>query len=391
MHLSNFKRHCVFSTIGTIAVLPLLVLPAMVGVLVDESAFSESFAGWSASLNFFGGALVAILMSVRMHSLDLGRVARIALGLAAASDLASAFTGAHPVAFLCARFLAGVGSGVAYTAATAAFARYEEVERGYGLFVTLQFIVSGIGLYVLPVYASQLGTTGMFGIIAAIDVIALLMARRLPGPAMAERTHREGRSEFRVLLSAATLFALVGFGVFEAANTTQFTFVERLGVSAGFADRQIGTMLLVASLAGIPGAFVIVILGNRFGRIGPLALGISVAIGGLLLLAYLSDVFALYLTGGLMLGFSWAYCLPYIQALTAALDPHGSAIAAAASASTIGGAAGPALAALVIGEGAYRTVMFVAIGLFLIAFLSLWLSNRALLAQQEYGHGTSNS
>jgi predicted MFS family arabinose efflux permease len=348
-------------------------------VLVDESGLSESFAGWSASLNFFGAALVAIAMSFRMHSLDLGRIARIGLALAAAADLASAFAAPHPAAFLCARFLAGLGAGAAYTAATAAFARYDQFERGYGLFVTLQFIVSGLGLYVLPVYSPYLGTFGMFGMIVALDLVALLMARHLPGPAVAAGQASGSRGEIRVLLSAATLFALIGFGVFEAANTAQFTYIERLGVGLGFSDQEIGGMLLVASLIGIPGAFAIVLTGDRFGRIGPLTLGIGIAISGLGLLTFYPANFALYFLGGSMLGFSWACCLPYIQGLTAALDPHGSAIAAGTSAATVGGAAGPALAALIVGEGGYRSVMLFAIALFLVALFSLWQSSRALI------------
>ena len=92
-----------------------------------------------------------------------------------------------------------------------------------------------------------------------------------------------------------------------------------------------------------------------------------------------------------MLGFSWAYCLPYIQALTADLDPHGSAIAAGTSAATVGGAAGPALAALIVGEEAYRSVMLFAIVLFLVALFSLWQSSRALQRRPlEYHRGASN-
>src|SRR4030095_8250057 len=95
--------------------------------------------------------------------------------------------------------------------------------------------------------------------------------------------------------------------------------------------------------------------------------------------------------GGSMLGFSWAYCLPYIQGLTAALDPNGSAVAAAASASTIGGAFGPAFAARVVGDGEYRSVMLLAIVLFLVALMSLWQSSRALHRRQlEYGHAAPN-
>jgi MFS family permease len=110
-----------------------------------------------------------------------------------------------------------------------------------------------------------------------------------------------------------------------------------------------------------------------------------------LLLTFFSNTFAVYLLGGSMLGFSWAYCLPYIQGLTAALDPHGSAVAAGASASTVGGAIGPALAALVVGEGEYRSVMLLAIALFLVALTSLWQSGRVLRRRElEYVHAASN-
>ena len=46
MQIANLRQFSVYSVIGTVSFLPLLVLPAMVGVLVDEAALSESFAGW---------------------------------------------------------------------------------------------------------------------------------------------------------------------------------------------------------------------------------------------------------------------------------------------------------------------------------------------------------
>ena len=40
--------------------MPLLVLPAMIGVLVDTADMSESFAGWSASIKLLGGTVVGL-------------------------------------------------------------------------------------------------------------------------------------------------------------------------------------------------------------------------------------------------------------------------------------------------------------------------------------------
>ena len=389
MRIDNLKPFCIYSVIGTISILPLLILPAMIGILVDQSALSESFAGWSASMNFFGGALIAILMAFRMHRLDLRKTATVALALAALADVASGLTPQLAPWFLAARFLAGIGAGAAYTAAVASFARFENVDRGYGIFVALQFVVSGIGLYVLPVYSAHLSVSGMFLLIAAMDILALMLARFLPGKAIDSWVGPERRSEFKVLFAAATLFGLLGFGLFEAANTAQFTYVERLGVSLGYSDQQIGTTLLIASLIGIPGAFSIVFLGSRFGRMGPLACGIGVAIAGLVILTSTEQVW-LYLLGSSCLGFSWAFCLPYIQGLMAALDPNGSAVAAGSFASTIGGAAGPGLAALLVTDGSYQRVFVAAIALFLVAFTGLYIAGRrAPGSRAERDHGTS--
>jgi MFS family permease len=177
-------RFGIYSLIGTISLMPLLVLPAMIGTLVDETALTEAQAGWSASLNFFGGAAAALFMALRMHRLDLRRVAILAFAVAALGDLASAFLGNNATLFLPVRLFAGIGAGAAYTAAVAAFARLPDVDRGYGLFVTLQFIVSGLGLYILPVYSETLGVEGMFLSIAALDVAGLALTRFLPGRAI---------------------------------------------------------------------------------------------------------------------------------------------------------------------------------------------------------------
>jgi MFS family permease len=80
-------------------------------------------------------------------------------------------------------------------------------------------------------------------------------------------------------------------------------------------------------------------------------------------------------------GFSWAFCLPYIQTLLAEIDPNGSAIAGGSATSTVGGAVGPGLAAVVVGAGHYERVFLLAIGLFLIAVtmmvVSGWKTRRA--------------
>lgn len=375
MRIENFSHFAMFSVIGSVTLMPLLVLPAMIGVLVDQANMSESLAGWSASLNFMGAAVIGLLMSLRIHHLNLRQVGTLALALAVVVDLASAFTAGPTIAFLVVRTIAGAMLGAAYVAVASSFARYDGYERGFGVFVTLQFSISGLGLYVVPVFSDELGARGLFMIFAVLDFLALFLARHLPDEIAAIKEHRESKSELRVLFTLAAILGIVGFSLFEAANNAQFTYIERFGVSLDISEHQIGTALLVASLIGIPGAFTIIVIGHRFGTIRPLTLGITLAVLGLLILLG-SETYFWYFIGGCFMGFSWAYCLPYIQSLLASLDRNGSAIAAGTSFSTLGSAIGPGVAALVVGGGKYSNVFTLSIALFVITFVCFFYASR---------------
>jgi len=373
MQIANLRQFFVCSVIGTASFLPLLVLPAMVGVLVDEAGLSESFAGWVSSANFFGFSLVALFMAFQMHRIDLRVMATVSLAIACIADVISAYLAAPTTAFLLIRFITGSANGAAQIAALSAVARLDDTERGFGLLITLQFIVAALGCYILPVYSEELGATGMFLLFAVCDLLALALARRLPGRAVDERASAEPKSERSVLFAAATLLALLGYGIFEVANTAQYTYLERLGVALAFSDHEIGTALMIASLAGIPGAFTIIVVGKRFGTIGPLAFGIGISIVGLVILITHGE-FAWYLMAGICIGFAWAFCLPFIQSLMASLDPNGSALAAGASAASIGVAVGPGLAASVVEVGHYERVFMIAIALLIVSLFGFFIS-----------------
>jgi len=375
MRIANLRQFSTSAVIGTVGWMPLLVLPAMVGVLVDEAALSESFAGWVASANFLGFALVALVMAFRMHRVHLRKTAAIALAIAVAGDVASSLIASETTTFLLLRFVTGLASGAAQITAIAAIARFENAERGYGLYVALQFLIGGIVCYVLPVYSAQIGDRGMFLMFAALDVLALALVRQLPGRALDGWVGAERRTERSILFAAVTLLALVGYGLFEVAATAQYTYLQRLGVGLAFSSHGIGAALMVASLAGIPGASAIVVIGTRFGTLAPLALGFGIAILGLILLIA-SGEFACYVMAGICLGFSWAFCLPFIQTLMASLDPNGSAVAAGSSAATVGVAIGPGLAASVAAVGQYQRVFQVAIALLIVSLTSFCVCAR---------------
>jgi predicted MFS family arabinose efflux permease len=163
------------------------------------------------------------------------------------------------------------------------------------------------------------------------------------------------------------------------------SYIERFGVALGLSEVKIGFSLLIASLIGIPGAFVIVVTGHRYGLLGPLIFGMSMAVAGLVLLIAVES-YGSYFFASCCLGFAWAFCLPYIQSLMAVIDRRGSAIAAGSAIATVGGAAGPGFAALFVAGGAHRRVFLVSALIFVAAASSLLLSQRRPRAQPAEVH-----
>ena len=375
MNIPHLRQFLALSVIGSVTLMPLLVLPAMIGVLVDNAQMTDSSAGWSASAHFLANALVGLALSLRVHHLDLRRTATLALAVAVLADIVSALTAGPTVLFFGARILAGVALGAAYVATITAFPRYDGYDRGFGLFVTLQFIISGIGLYIVPVYADQMGATGLFLGLAVLDGIALWLARTLPTVDASVTESTDKASEWKTLIALSALLAIVGFATFEAANNAQFTYIERFGISLGISDEQVGFALLIASLIGIPGAFCIVFFGQRFGTLGPLVFGMGIAVTGLIILMN-AEGFAAYFAGGCCMGFSWAFCLPYIQAVLANIDRKGSVLAAGSAFSGFGIAAGPGLAALVVAEEHYTNVFKLSIALFALTLAAFFYAQR---------------
>ena len=105
-----------------------------------------------------------------------------------------------------------------------------------------------------------------------------------------------------------------------------------------------------------------------------------IAVAGLLVLIN-SESYGAYLFGSCCMGFSWAFCLPFIQSLLATIDRKGSAIAAGTSFSTFGSALGPGIAAIVVAGGKYANVFMLSIGLFVITLALFTYANKKRLGQ----------
>ncbi len=352
------------SLLGSVSILPLLVLPTMVGALVDYAGFTESEAGWVAALGGMGGALAAIVIALRIRHLDPRKLAVVGLIALALFDAASMLVGKLPVwMFLTLRALSGVGGAAAYAAVMTTIAAMPDSERGYGVFMVFQFALSAVGLYVLPQVLPDINVTGMYLGLAVAAVLALSQTG-----SVTRRTAsvEEPSIEIHMLIKPAAVLAMLGIGLFEVANNMHFTYAERIGVSFALPDYRIGEILAIATIIGIPAAFGVVWLGNRYGQLRPITAALFLAVSALMLLIFWSGT-AVYVVAMCALSVAWAFGLPYFQAFEARLDPGGSVVVAGGFFTAMGGAAGPALAASLVAPNYYADVLLGAIVIYLVA------------------------
>lgn len=365
-------RMLLMGLLGSITVLPVLILPNLVGSVVDEFGFTETQASTAASLNFIAGALIALVMAFNIRRLNLQKVAIISLFLAAVSDFLSGYTGDNIYLFMTMRALAGLGQGAAYTAVMSSIARTNDPDRGYGMLMTMQFGISALGLYLIPMLIPISGIQGMFIGLTLMDLIGIFMALKLISSKRGtdSNIHDEGdlsQVEWKVIFSGAAIMVILGLCFLETAMTAQFSFTERVATQRlGMEPAQVGSILAIASLLGVPGGFGCVLLGTRFGRSIPLFIGLAASIVGVVLMVMAQGPL-MYTISAYILGFTWAFTLPYYQAAQAALDPHGSVVAAGSFSGTMGNAAGPGLAGVAVLFGGYNAVLLMASAMLLIS------------------------
>jgi MFS family permease len=361
------------SILGSVAVLPILILPSMVGALVDFAGFTEGEAGWVAAVGFTGSALGAIGAGLRIQHFDPRRLAIFGLLILAIFDGVSLLVNQLPVwLFLVFRFVSGFGGAVAYAAVMTTIAASNNQERGYGIFMVFQFGISAVLLYTLPIALTEIGVLGMFAAMAIAAALSLLLRNSvIHRPPNVE----DAAIEIHMLIKPAAILAMVGIGFYETANFIWYTYSDRIGVSIGLDVVRIGEILGFSAMLGIPAALLVVWMGDRFGQIGPLIFAVLLAMGAELWLLFPTGI-STYVVSMAVLSFAWAVGLPYFYAVEARLDPGGSVVVVGGFFTNAGSVAGPAIAATLVVPDGYDQVLLAGLGAYLIVICLMMLSVR---------------
>lgn len=350
--------------VGVIGPEVFIVQPGFVQGLVEHVGFDDQGAGYAASAEMFGIAATTILLTFIAHRLNWRVViAASAVVMALANALCTVTDDLN--AFVSLRVLAGLGAGGLVTLSFAAIGLTDRPERNFGFLIMWVLVYGAIAFFLMPGVYAFAGMNGVLWFFALFPLAALPVLRHLPVTGENVVPVEKGAVNLPARLKGSALLAMLAYFT---AQGVVWAYLFLIGVAGGLSEQLVANGLTISQFAGIAGALLAALLGNRYGRSLPLSLGI---LGGALCLYFLVGrfeflVFALAVT---VYNFAWNLTHPFLLAAMASFDRRGRVVVYAVAMQMLGLAVGPGLAASVIGQGDYVNVNLLGAGLFVLSLL----------------------
>lgn len=336
----------------TLGLLPITVLPLLIGTWVEHLGASATRAGVIGAAELGGMALASFALAPRMHVLSRRRVALIAgLGVLLSHVVSAAV--ADLDLLLVVRVLAGLCAGSVLASASAAIAGAREPERMFAWSGVLGGILGAAVLVATPLAIERAQTPGAFVALAFVAAASLPFLLLLP-PGAGDRKFEQEAEPPRAGSGAASALLAAG-ALMAVAQAAIWAFSERIGGAVQLSPRAIGWVLGGATLMGIGGSVLAGILGLTRGRGGPLAFGYAGCAVSIALVASASGG-AIFSVGQLALALTFNFTSPYLMGLAAALDPQGRIAAGLSGALLVGAGIGPGLAGVVVEWGTFAAL-----------------------------------
>lgn len=362
------------SILGVIGLSGLMLLPIFVGVFVDYQGLSEMEAGWVGGINLAGIAIMTLIFSFKAKHWSLYKTTLIGLSCMVVFDALSIFSDSL-FGLMALRFLSGLGGGAIQAAVAAALARLPNPERGFGIYIGCQFVLPGVAFYLLPSFIADHQLSGLMLLLIFFEIVFLYLCRPIKNYDLAVIGTKDSISEISLIITRPALLSILALCFYGIANAGFYAYVERLGLGEGLDNQQVGDVLGLVNLVSIGGALLVYYMGDRFGHLRPLALGVGVQIMAMLVL--LLDVSWAYTLGVLLWSMAWAYSWPFFLSMQTTLDDTGTVVAAGQFSNLVGGALGPVLLGLSLRDGDYSFLILTAALAFVMSFIPmLWVAQK---------------
>ena len=348
--------------------LSMLVLPFLIGATVDEMGLSNVQAGLLGTVEFLAIMVSAFIAAASIDKLPRRTLAISGTLIAIVGNLLCMVLPAYEF-ILAMRVLAGLGAGLALAAGNATVSNANDPEKMTGQMSLFFVVLMILTTYVFPYVIGEFGYRGAYGAVAVIMIAMLVLIVRLPQTASEMSVDLTVKTK-NAIFSAMGMLVLFGCFLFALRDMMQWSFIERIGVEAGYSGTEIGSLLSTQAFIGLLGPIIAMVIGSRFGLKAPTLLGI-LATG---LVTYLVIKSAttprLYSVAVMGVAVTYFFALSYLTAFAAQVDRKGRVVAAMGSFMIAGAALAPVSTGYLIDHGGYELIgkfVLIVVALTLIA------------------------
>jgi predicted MFS family arabinose efflux permease len=326
-----------------------VILPLLLTVASRVFRLSAASAGRVEAAEMLGFAAGSVLVSALLSRITVARLMGVSMLVFIGGNLLTIAVGAKILLPL--RFAIGVGEGAGCAANAAIVAGTDAPERYFGIMLCALSVVAAAILRLYPTVAAVAGPYAVYWILACAGLLAL------PAAAFAGKSTEAARASpgaSAAPLNRTALLAvaagLIGIMASFAAWATIWAYAASIGHWSGLSPQATDVVLSYATLAGMAGAGLAILLGPRLGNAIPLM------VGGMVMAASVMFVITrltpatfppaiLAWMGGLQ------FSSPYMVAVMSQADREGRAASLCIAAQTLGMSIGPALGAFVVNSG----------------------------------------
>jgi len=382
LNRDGFPARFVVAVLTSAGILYANITPVIVSGLVQSAGYTGETAGYVFSSNMYGTALGGLAITFVIRQINWRKISLILLTLLILADILSAFTDI-PIALYSIRFIHGLVGGALIGVGFSVITRIKNPEITFAILIFIQLSLGGLATAVLMPLIITYGTSIIWLSLLGFSVLSLILLPLLDDYAVSENPALVDGPASRAPMLMIIL-ALSALFFFQAGQMAAFAYVIEIGMSYLFSTEFISLTVAVALWVGGPAALIVAWWSTRSGRLLPILLGTFITVIAIAML--LMQIPWVFVVANVTFGIFFSLTIPYLLGIASELDDSGQVAAIAGFISSLGLATGPAIAALILGEGQLTQVIYFAIALLVISGILVVLPGRKL--DTGTGHGS---
>jgi len=253
-----------------------VILPILIGAIVDQLGLDRSMVGWITFSNIGGLALGGIAATLLIGKVRLLYLIRIGcIGLIILDLLSITCTTAEPLLLI--RFCSGIAGGILYSSSLASFSALEDSIKAFSIYVISYAAVSSVALFGLPYLIGVYGYEVGFCALALMGLISLFFSS-----VILEFESGLKAKDFSSLTSLFknkyVIMGLLSYFLTQLGGGVMYTYIERIAQDAGRSSQVVGVVLSLSAIISAAAAFAVIKMENKYGQKWPMTIALLLMI-----------------------------------------------------------------------------------------------------------------